>query len=608
MKILHVLSQFEVTGAEAYAASLIEEQVQSGHSAIVVSDTFTLPVRALYIPLPIGKRSYRQRLKNISSLVRLIREHSIDVVHAHSRAASWVSLMATRRTRIPFVSTIHGRQHIHASSKAFSVYGKDIIAVSSALKDHLVHDLGLHPQNIAIIPNCIPLDRWESNARNSAPQTGPKPVTNSLLVFVGRLTGPKGDVVRFLISKVLPILLRKKRVKIQTIGGMITPEDIPLLASSLNMEIGETVVELLGFRQDIVSYILRAGVVIGSGRVVPESMVLRKPVVAFGESNYVGPITSRSFEDATVSNFGDTGIPASSDPNLVAADLLEVLEHPPSESQLEALAQLAKQRFDAQNVARKVHRMYERAFARAHSPDSIPVLMYHRILDQPAASSSHGIWVTAAQFERQLQSLRTRGFQTITFRDYARFLRAEAQLPHRPIVLTFDDGYEDNYTVALPLLQKFGCRAVVFAVTDERRTNFWDAGKPSATLLSTTELRELDRSGMEIGSHTVTHPNLTLIPRDESRRELQNSKEKLEQLLGSEVVSFAYPYGALSASAKELAEEAGYRFAVAADSGSPIFYHDFFEIRRTQVFPWTSRIGFWKKSLPLYHRYKSLKS
>ena len=113
---------------------------------------------------------------------------------------------------------------------------------------------------------------------------------------------------------------------------------------------------------------------------------------------------------------------------------------------------------------------------------------------------------------------------------------------------------------------------------------------------------------MEIGSHTVTHPNLTLIPRDESRRELQNSKEKLEQLLGSEVVSFAYPYGALSASAKELAEEAGYRFAVAADSGSPIFYHDFFEIRRTQVFPWTSRIGFWKKSLPLYHRYKSLKS
>ena len=78
-------------------------------------------------------------------------------------------------------------------------------------------------------------------------------------------------------------------------------------------------------------------------------------------------------------------------------------------------------------------------------------------------------------------------------------------------------------------------------------------------------------------------------------------------MLGSEILSVAYPYGAVSTAVKELTEEAGYKFAVAADSGPTRIHLDFLEIRRTQVFPWTSRIGFWKKSLPIYNRYKEMK-
>jgi len=179
----------------------------------------------------------------------------------------------------------------------------------------------------------------------------------------------------------------------------------------------------------------------------------------------------------------------------------------------------------------------------------------------------------------------------------------------KPIILTFDDGYEDNYSIAFPLLQKFGFSAVIYAVTEkDRRTNFWDQDEPPAQLMSAAQLKELHRSGIEIGSHTVTHPRLPTASPERLRTEIRDSKDALEQLFGSGVFSFAYPYGELSESVKDCVCEAGYRFAVAADSGPLAFYQDFLQIRRTQVFPWTGQIGFWKKTLPIYIRYKALKS
>ena len=609
MRILHVLSQFEVTGAEAYAASLIEAQIADGHTAIVVSDTFTLPTQATYIALPIGIRSYPRRWKNIASLVHLIRHHSIDLVHAHSRAASWVSFFATRLTRTPLISTVHGRQHVHASSKAFSIYGRDIIAVSSELKEHLIGDLGFKPEDIVVIPNCINLEKWQAERLASTGEDNPKSENESLILFVGRLTGPKGDVVRLLITRILPELLQRRKVRLKAVGGMITPPDLPQLVSRLNAQFDQPVVELCGFQKGIARFMRGADLIIGSGRVVPESLALRKPVIAFGESEYAGPILPASFESAATTNFGDTGRPVPPDAERISRDIQEMLDHPPSNSELETLSSMAFQRFDTRAVGTKIEEVYQRAYARAHSPASIPVLMYHRVLENPPANSSHGIWVSAKQFGSHVASLQRRGFHTITFHDYARFLRGERTLPHKPIILTFDDGYEDNYRTAFPLLQKFGFSAVIYVVTDmERRTNFWDQDEPPAHLMSASQMKELHQSGIEIGSHTVRHLRLPSSSAEDVRCEIRNSKDALEQVLGSGVVSFAYPYGELSQSVKECVGEAGYKFAVAADSGPLDFYQDFLEIRRTQVFPWTDQVGFWKKTLPIYNRYKAFKA
>lgn len=607
MNILHVLSQFEVTGAEAYAATLVAEQAQSGHRLFIVSDTLSLETQAQYIQQPIGNRSYPQRIKNILWLIRFIKEHQIDIVHAHSRAASWVCHLAVWMTGTPFISTVHGRQHIHASSTAFSIYGNNIIAVSESIKEHLIHDLGIRPRDIVVIPNGIDIQRWETSLPSSTKQEllGMNN-QRKILMFAGRLTGPKGDLVRFLLKEVLPAVFRKTKASFIVVGGMVTPEDIPDLAASINNEQGEPVVFLKGFQKYIAQYIAHADIVIGSGRVVPESLAMKKPVIAFGETNYLGLVTPETFDKAAATNFGDTGQFVPAEPHRVTDDIIALLENPPPQSSAESLLPFVRLRFDAKLVADRIQTVYEHARAKAHAPGSLPVLMYHRVLETKPEKSSHGIWVTAQQFSAQLRSLKNRGFNTITFHEYAAFMRGEKPLPTKPVILTFDDGYEDNYTVAFPLLQQYGFRAVIFAVTDQRRTNFWDPAEPQAGLLKPNQLQELVHYGNEIGSHTVSHAKLTTLAPEQCRQELYESKNSLEQVLGTKIISFAYPYGAFDQTAKRLAEETGYTFAAAADSGPFKVYDDFMEIRRIQVFPWTDSIGFWKKTQPWYYRYKSL--
>jgi peptidoglycan/xylan/chitin deacetylase (PgdA/CDA1 family) len=126
--------------------------------------------------------------------------------------------------------------------------------------------------------------------------------------------------------------------------------------------------------------------------------------------------------------------------------------------------------------------------------------------------------------------------------------------------------------------------------------------------MNNEQIREMSGAGIEFGSHTVTHPNLSHCSPEQMRKELFESKKILEQLTGKKIISLAYPYGAVNEHIKSLAAEAGYIFGIATNSGPLKFYEDFLEIRRTQIFPWTDRFGFWKKTQQRYLRYKQWKS
>jgi peptidoglycan/xylan/chitin deacetylase (PgdA/CDA1 family) len=153
------------------------------------------------------------------------------------------------------------------------------------------------------------------------------------------------------------------------------------------------------------------------------------------------------------------------------------------------------------------------------------------------------------------------------------------------VVLTFDDGYRDNLENAVPVLRELGFTAAVFPVLDlSRRLNCWDeAPALRAPLLTEREIRAVEDAGMEIGSHTMTHPWLTRSGDSELAEELARSREVLASIVARPLPVLAYPYGDVDARVKRAVREAGYSAALAVNSGPLEIGADLLEIRRQRV-------------------------
>jgi peptidoglycan/xylan/chitin deacetylase (PgdA/CDA1 family)/glycosyltransferase involved in cell wall biosynthesis len=602
MNILHVLSQFEVTGAETLAATIADRQIEAGHAVTIVSDTFHTHTRADVLVLQIGKRDIRQRMKNIAQLRRLIRERSIDCVHAHSRAASWVSYFATRGTSVPLVSMIHGKQHIHFSSKHSKIFGEKLIAVCEALGEHLQRDLGYAERAISVIRNGIDLGYWHPI---------PVPVSTGgrmIISLVGRLSGPKGEVARMITEDVFPrIVAVHAHAELHIVGGMKDADRLADAIARVNARIGREAVKAAGFIRDVRTVYSTSAVVIGSGRVAMEALACGAQVIAVGESCYVGLVNEATQHRALETNFGDTGDAVPFDAASAARDILSTLD------QENVCAQwgidLAAREFDATVISARLFVVYADAIAMKRGIDEIPVLMYHRVTDGAPKGTKHGIYVTAHEFEYQLRMLRRNGFTALTFNAMRRIVRGDAVIPKKPVLLTFDDGYEDNYLQAFPLLKKYGMTATIFLLGDPTmRSNTWDTkdGEPEARLMTDAQCREMIAHGIDFGAHTLHHVKLTTVPLETARHEIEESKKLLEARLGYEITSIAYPYGDVNDDVKDLTRRAGYAFGVATDSGIRNFWKDLFEIRRIPIFPGASRFSFWKKTTGKYHAYKKV--
>ncbi len=192
----------------------------------------------------------------------------------------------------------------------------------------------------------------------------------------------------------------------------------------------------------------------------------------------------------------------------------------------------------------------------------VPILMYHSV--RPIDFKTTNAFVSSltlppAEFERELIYLKSRGFTSVTMRDLALHLRGELDLPARPVVLTFDDGFMNDYQYAFPLLKKYGFTGTFFIITGF-------LGKPE--YMRWDQVIDLARSGMEIGSHTITHPDLTTLTPAVRDQQLASSKQTLEQKLGIEITSLSYPGGAYNAAVEAAATRAGYETAVTTHYGA----------------------------------------
>jgi len=194
----------------------------------------------------------------------------------------------------------------------------------------------------------------------------------------------------------------------------------------------------------------------------------------------------------------------------------------------------------------------------------VPVLMFHSIT-APAGKNLWAFYLSPRKYSRFIAALKLGGYRSALAEEWL-----EGKCPTRSVILTFDDAYDDFYTNAFPALERHGFRSTVFVVVDRiGQTNLWDRvrGGPGRSLLSLAQIRDLHRQGVQFGSHTLTHPMLTSLPDKELDRELRDSKSKLEDLLGAEVNSLAYPWGGVDGRVRAAAARAGYKIAMTTEDG-----------------------------------------
>jgi peptidoglycan/xylan/chitin deacetylase (PgdA/CDA1 family) len=190
------------------------------------------------------------------------------------------------------------------------------------------------------------------------------------------------------------------------------------------------------------------------------------------------------------------------------------------------------------------------------------ILMYHHVCPPeriPADRADLEGWqfnIAPDDLRAQLKYLQKRGFQFISLTDYVTALRLPYRSRAKQMAITFDDGWRDNHEFALPILQSLGLTATFYIVTGKMQS------VDSAKRMSVRDLQALANAGMEIGGHSVTHPNLATLSLERLQSELGDCKRKLQDDLGTEVRHFAYPGGRFNQLVVEQCERAGYQSAV----------------------------------------------
>jgi len=181
--------------------------------------------------------------------------------------------------------------------------------------------------------------------------------------------------------------------------------------------------------------------------------------------------------------------------------------------------------------------------------------------------------VSPKNFEMQIKYLRDNGWHSYTM---AEAILQKKNLPPKSVVITFDDGYRDNLTNALPILKKYGFKATIYLVND-RHNRDWSgyrkaknegAGLKDEAKLSDDEVRELLDSGLiEIGAHTLTHANLNALSEEKSKNEICASKEQIEACFQTACHSFAYPFGLYGPKDEKIVADCNYTNAVTTEVG-----------------------------------------
>src|SRR5690625_631711 len=229
----------------------------------------------------------------------------------------------------------------------------------------------------------------------------------------------------------------------------------------------------------------------------------------------------------------------------------------------------------------------------------VPILMYHQL----ARPRRRGAYLRCAmvqpqRFANQMLLLKRLGYQGVSLQQGLPYIRCEKK--GKVVVITFDDGYQNVFQYARPILNELGFTATNFIVADLMGgINEWMLAKGSlvSPLMTAAQIQQWAAVGHEVGSHTLSHVYLSQEPPKEQSRQLAQSKVQLEDLLGHSVVSFCYPFGDLDAAAIEAVKVAGYACAVGTHKGLARQEDNLYALPRVSIIRSNHLLRFYQKAL-----------
>jgi|GEM_PF-5024786 len=204
---------------------------------------------------------------------------------------------------------------------------------------------------------------------------------------------------------------------------------------------------------------------------------------------------------------------------------------------------------------------------------NIPVLMYHKLTTDPKKTNS--LTILKSTFSSHMNYLKTHGYNTISLDQLLNYISKNSPLPKNPVVLTFDDGYVSNYTIAYPILKANKQKATVFAIANntDKYTSF----------LTSKQLKEMDANNFRVENHTYNHDNLASLSYAKQLASITKSKQILEKILGRKEVYIAYPFGSYNANTLKAAKAAGCKMGLTTDNGVTSRKDNLYKIHRKFV-------------------------
>jgi peptidoglycan/xylan/chitin deacetylase (PgdA/CDA1 family) len=203
----------------------------------------------------------------------------------------------------------------------------------------------------------------------------------------------------------------------------------------------------------------------------------------------------------------------------------------------------------------------------------VPILSYHHV-GVPSGTKWRLNTVSEKSFDYQMNFIKRHGFQVISLADLVEGIKQGREFARNTVVLTFDDGYEDNYKYAFPILKKYEYPATIFLISDY-------VGQPG--FLTWDEIKEMEKYNILAGAHTRHHAYLPRSTPTEAQDEIAGSKKIIEDNLGHSIDYFCYPTGGFTEDIKGLVKQAGYKAAVTTNRGKGRFNLDLYQLKRVHM-------------------------